>query len=193
MSHGRKYELTCSSCSQTRLVGWDGMNRFRKGITKKCKSCSNKENCQWGKTPPWNRGIKMSQKTRKKVSASLKGRKAWNRGLKGYMSGDKHYNWQGGITPENLKIRNQLDYKEWRKSVFERDNYTCQGCSIRGGYLEADHIKPFSMYPKLRLDLDNGRTLCKPCHRKLGWHRFREKTALYTSSTKADIDNVAWS
>jgi len=54
--------------------------------------------------------------------------------------------------------------KEWRKKVFERDDYTCQMCNIRGSYLEADHIKPWAYFPELRYELTNGRTLCRPCH-----------------------------
>lgn len=71
-----------------------------------------------------------------------------------------------GKTPENKRIRESKAYKAWRTLVFERDNYTCQECRVVGGYLHADHIKPFAYFPELRLDIDNGRTLCVPCHRK---------------------------
>jgi 5-methylcytosine-specific restriction endonuclease McrA len=67
-------------------------------------------------------------------------------------------------TPEKLYIRHSAEYKLWRKEVFERDDYTCQICGLRGGVLHADHIKPFAIFPELRLEVSNGRTLCKPCH-----------------------------
>ena len=77
-----------------------------------------------------------------------------------------------GKTSLFKKIRKSFKYKQWRKSVFERDNYTCQDCGRRGGELNADHIKPFALFPELRFDLDNGRTLCIDCHKKTGtWGR----------------------
>lgn len=76
-------------------------------------------------------------------------------------------NWKGGITKESFKIRNSKEYKCWRLKVFERDNYKCVLCGYdKGNILQADHIKPFAYYPELRLDISNGRTLCKPCHEK---------------------------
>jgi 5-methylcytosine-specific restriction endonuclease McrA len=58
----------------------------------------------------------------------------------------------------------RIDYRLWRETVFERDDFTCQSCGQRGGYLIADHIQPWKTHPLLRYSVENGRTLCKECH-----------------------------
>ena len=78
--------------------------------------------------------------------------------------GAQHPNWKGGITKPNKLARTAQAYIDWRLAVFERDNYTCVFCRGRGVHLHADHIKPFSIFPELRLSIENGRTLCKRCH-----------------------------
>ena len=55
-------------------------------------------------------------------------------------------------------------YQAWRLAVFRRDGFVCQDCGKVGGYLEADHVKPWVLYPELRFSVANGRTLCKKCH-----------------------------
>lgn len=75
---------------------------------------------------------------------------------------------KNGFTKHQIDrcIRYSVETEKWRKAVFARDNYTCQICGIKGGYLEADHIKPFAYFHKLRFELSNGRTLCRKCHDK---------------------------
>lgn len=80
-------------------------------------------------------------------------------------SGEKHWNWKGGITPQNQRERSGKKYNEWRTAVFVRDNFTCQSCGRHGGDLNAHHIEPWSTAKELRFDVDNGITLCRECHR----------------------------
>lgn len=129
---------------------------------------------------PWNKGKSRSyhskgrlgmphlQETKDKIGAAnsiaLQGNIPWNKGLKGYLAGEKHYNWKGGTGTERHRLMQQLDYKNWRSAVFERDKYTCRNCKKSGVYIEANHIKPWALYPEMRYEVSNGETLCKPCH-----------------------------
>lgn len=83
----------------------------------------------------------------------------------GQRSGKNNANWRGGVNPINEGLRRTTAYRLWRQRVFERDEFTCQRCSIRGVLLNADHVMPFAFYPDLRFELLNGRTLCVPCHK----------------------------
>jgi len=115
--------------------------------------------------------VRYTEESKKKMSESHKGTTPWNKGLTKY--DDKRLNYirptlfkDKGKSTENMKIRKSAKMKWWRNSIFKRDNYTCNDCKQIGGSLNAHHIKPFALYPKVRFDLDNGKTLCVPCHEK---------------------------
>lgn len=79
-------------------------------------------------------------------------------------------NWKGGHTKCGRPDRSKIEYRDWRKSVFSRDNYTCQHCGARNGNgkeitLEAHHLNGYKNFPDERFDIDNGITLCKECHK----------------------------
>lgn len=118
----------------------------------------------------FKKGHKINDEVRAKISRANKGRKFPMEVRVRFSierSGGKWpYTWKGGISKENMRIRKSFEARLWRERVFERDAFTCQFCGIRGGKLNADHIKPFSQYPELRFDISNGRTLCVSCHRK---------------------------
>lgn len=143
-----------------------------------------KGNIPWnkGKTgiqKAWNKGRKLSVEHIQNLSkAKLEnpvrywlGKKRPNLDLSSRIlpTGDKHWHWKGGITPISERLRRTPIYKAWRKAVYERDDYTCRGCGERGGKLNADHILPFSLFEAVRFDINNGRTLCVPCHKNMGW------------------------
>jgi 5-methylcytosine-specific restriction endonuclease McrA len=80
--------------------------------------------------------------------------------------GENGPGWKGGVTPGTQIIRSSTAYKEWRESVFARDNWTCQDCGKGNRVLHAHHIFAFSEFPEHQLEVWNGVTLCHPCHTK---------------------------
>jgi hypothetical protein len=66
------------------------------------------------------------------------------------------------IQSQNATIRDKA--KDTMKAVKERDNFTCQLCKKRGGYLNSHHIIPIIVNPERSTDPKNIITLCKPCH-----------------------------
>ena len=140
----------------------------------------------------WHIGRQIPEETKKKISESLKGEKNYlfkkhlseetkkkmSKAHKGKyptlearlkksvsFKGKNHWNWQGGISPINERIRKGIEYRLWREAVYARDNWTCQKCGRSvSGELNAHHIKSFAKYPELRTSIENGITLCRKCH-----------------------------
>jgi hypothetical protein len=82
--------------------------------------------------------------------------------------GEASHSWRGkgGVDPSKA-IRRTLEYRDWRKAVYQRDDWTCQACWKRGGHLHPHHIRPMSTNPELTYVVSNGVTLCRKCHTDL--------------------------
>lgn len=63
----------------------------------------------------------------------------------------------------NVRDRHDRRVRQWRREVIERDAYSCVKCKAHTD-LHAHHIVPWSDYPKGRIDINNGITLCETCH-----------------------------
>lgn len=156
-------------------IGHKGQKPSDKQIKMARQRWSGIGNPNYGK--PMNPDLKLKliniHKTRKRSLEEVKKRSDAQKGEKGS-------NWKGGITPKQKSVRNSVEYKTWRKAVFERDNYTCQNCGARGVIIHADHIKSFAHYPELRFELSNGRTLCIDCHEKTDNYKRKADNPLLT-------------
>ena len=84
-----------------------------------------------------------------------------------FSPGEKHPLWKGGVEGSMARGgRRRRDHRQthWSKSILRRDDFTCRRCGKRGGDLHAHHVLSFIDHVEERWNIDNGITLCKPCH-----------------------------
>lgn len=148
--HRDKVEVACIDCGTVRKVNKTYLQR---GKSRRCVPCSAKEIV-----------------TRPEVLAKRRR--------------ENHPRWKGGTKPLQLVVRGSTEYKLWRKQIIERDNKTCQICQQLTEKPEVDHypkpfIKIYEAFEQTNLhareyedfwDINNGRTLCSPCHKRHGWN-----------------------
>lgn len=136
--------------------------------------CSKECRIKWSSNILRGRPFVMSdshKKSHKEAMARRRGKPSPIRGIpRPHMRGENNPRWKGGIYDTlRQKVMKSIEYKNWRRAVFERDNFICQDCGQKGVWLEANHIFPYKDFPELRFEISNGETLCKPCH--LQWAR----------------------
>lgn len=160
-------------------------HRQRLSISRKGKPLSDKHKASLKIARQKLVGIPRSDEVKKKIRESkklrphpllgkhpsLETRAKMTASLTGMFAGARNPAWKGGITPINIRIRRSPAYYRWRQAILKRDDYRCFDCGVQqtkdnAVILDVDHIFPFALYPRLRFMLENGRTLCRECHKQ---------------------------
>lgn len=168
MAHPPKRQRLSPESEARRLAAWrksgaaerssfKALNKSRAGTPLSEEHKAKIASANKGKSGLWMKGRAMPEKTRRKISD--------------YWSANRetHNHYRDGKGHERSSARTaamqRLDYRLWREAVFARDNHSCVMCGTRGGRLHANHIRAWAVRPDLRYVVDNGETLCVPCHK----------------------------
>lgn len=133
-------------------------------------------------------------KTREKVIKKMQS-KEYKEKQRIAKTGERNGMWNSELTEKERErqkrhARRYPGYQDFRKSVYERDEYTCQVCSDdTGGNLVVHHLNGFHWDENGRTDVNNGVTLCNDCHKEFhsiygyGDNNFFQFSQFQTSKT----------
>lgn len=125
----------------------------------------------------YNKGKKQTEEVKARLSLVRKGKSPWNKGLKGYNSGAKHYKWRGVSKEERSWVKNKRNrvikrlrvdslshtFGEW-ELLKKQYGFSCPCCKKTEPEIKLteDHIIPLS---KGGSDLiENIQPLCFACN-----------------------------
>ncbi len=194
-------ECSCEHKTQSLITG----TSIRLGKTKSCKRCSSRDrivteetkrrisinhhNVKGRNNPNWKNKVKIyyclncnKEFLCRRENPKYCSNKCRLKKLHESISGENNWNYKGGVSNNRIDKRNVIEYFNWRKSIFERDNYTCQECNVSSDKLQAHHIYPVSTHPFLIYYKNNGITLCKECHKKA--HNFNFASTISKKNIK---------
>jgi len=129
---------------------------------------------------------------------------------KDFQKDENHPNWKGGVSSLEGLVYVMLR-PVWGKPIMKRDNYTCRDCGSNKGYKEVHHVRLLTQirdevrgkHPELDISipsdkkklailivnkhkLEDGKTVCKSCHKKIHTEtsgEFRESPNVETRAT----------
>jgi 5-methylcytosine-specific restriction endonuclease McrA len=147
----RLYQLLCKTCHKPVFI-----QKSRLKTQQFCQECA--------------KLLSPSPETRVKISKTLQQKYVTDIGFKERVNaarnipkGEQHWNWKGGVTPLTQKTRTSEGANAWKLAVFHRDQYKCRMCGSKDN-IQAHHINSWADFPEDRFVLQNGLTMCKPCH-----------------------------
>lgn len=135
----------------------------------------------------WNKGKPLSEQHRRALSAVRRGKPYSAERRQKMISRIKAVRGDDW-TPNTIHaIKDAIQYRTWRRLVFERDEFCCVTCGYKSqrrvngrADIQADHIMPFSLIVQnfnlqtreqaidcaALWDVANGQTLCVACHKR---------------------------
>jgi hypothetical protein len=178
-----KVDVECPECGDMRTVCYKSI--YKAGHTI-CVKCVNKRNAKPIKTGTKYGRLVVIKESKTGYSICKcscgKTKEIWNTNLRNghtnscgclktesfnnvdRVSEESHGMWKGGVTRGREKHMSQKVYKDWRRLVYERDNYTCQKCGNQSRRLNAHHLEGYFNCKGKQTDVNNGVTLCYDCH-----------------------------
>lgn len=154
------------------ITSYNNFNKSNKSKGDFCRKCSSKV---------YNSGV-LNKNFGKTTTYGFK------KGVENYSSinfkGINNPNYNINLSDEErINNRDTIENLNWRKLIYERDNYKCIICGTKKNGLAAHHLDGYSEFKDKRYNLNNGVTLCTDHHKD--YH----KQFKYKNSTREKFNN----
>lgn len=148
-----KIEYQCDNCNNTFKTYWYNYTNANKSKGDFCRECSLKVHNSGVNNPNYGKKLDCGFKKGAENYAAIN------------LKGSNNPNYNPNLTnEERLTNRDTIENINWRKSVYQRDDYKCTICG-ESHTLEAHHLNSYTNFKDMRFDINNGVTLCKNHHK----------------------------